>query len=59
MPRSRKKRSRKNKSYIVVKEGTKTKRPSPPGKAEREESCDREEAANSCERISDVNEEEN
>ena len=58
MPKPRKKQSRKNKSYVVVKEGTKTKRPSPPGIAEREESCDGKESSNR-ERVSDINEEEN
>ena len=58
MQKFRKKRSRKNKSYVVVKEGTKTKRPSPPGKAEREESCDGKESDN-CEGVFDINEEGN
>ena len=58
MPKPRKKQSRKNKSYVVVKEGAKTKRPSPPGKAEREEACDEKEAFDS-ESDSDVNEEGN
>ena len=36
MPNHKKKKSRPNKSYVVVKEGSSTKRPAPPGRAERE-----------------------
>lgn len=32
----RKRKNKKNKSFMVIKEGTKTKRPFPPGQKERE-----------------------
>ena len=39
----RKKKNRKNKSFMVIKEGTKTKRPFPPGQKERDkQDCEEE-----------------
>ena len=53
MPRPKKK-SRKNKSFFVVKEGVKTIRPSRPGKAERD--CDKKDSSMD-EKSSDIQEE--
>lgn len=52
MRKNSKKRSGKNKSYIVVREGACTKRPSPPGKSTEREHSDSERTSDN-ENISD------
>lgn len=52
-----KQRSRKNKSYIVVNEGVKTKRPLPPGKMKKKSASEQEEISKQ-ESVSESNKEE-